>query len=154
MTREITGKMVLTGFVAAFGLIITVNLFMAYSAVSTFPGVVERQPYVASQTFDADRKSQQALGWTVAPAYDADRGALVLSVREEATGLPGDVAELSVLVGRATDASQDLRPEFQRHGDDFIAAARLEPGYWVLMVDARAADGTAFKQRLRIFVKG
>ena len=154
MAREITGRHVAFGFVGAFGVIISVNLVMAYSAVSTFPGVVERQPYVASQTFDANRKAQAALGWSVVPSYDAERAALVISVREQATGLPGDVADFSVLVGRATGTTHDLRPEFQRVGDTFVASAPLEPGYWVLMVDAKAADGTAFKQRLRIFVKG
>jgi nitrogen fixation protein FixH len=154
MSKEITGRQVLFGFVGAFGLIIAVNLFMAYNAVSTFPGVVERQPYVASQSFEADRKAQEALGWVVTPLYDAERGALALSIRETASGLPGEVAALSVLVGRATDASNDMRPEFQPIGDDFIAALRLDPGYWVLMIDARAKDGTAFRQRLRIFVKG
>jgi nitrogen fixation protein FixH len=154
MNGEITGRKVLAGFVGAFGVIIAVNLFMAYNAVSTFPGVVEHQPYIASQTFDADRKAQIALGWKLTPTYDAERGALLLSVRETATGLPGDVAELSVLVGRATDASHDIRPEFQRVGDGYVASARLDPGYWILMVDALAGNGTKFKQRLRIFVKG
>lgn len=154
MTRQITGRMVLMGFVGAFGIIMAVNFFMAYSAVSTFPGVVERSPYIASQTFDAERRAQAALGWTATPEYDAERGALVLSIREDATGLPGNVADISIVVGRPTDASHDTRPALARKGDDYIAALRLDPGYWIVMLDAKAQDGTAFKQRLRFFVKG
>lgn len=36
--REITGKHVLIGFCAAFGVIISVNLLLAYNAVQTFRG--------------------------------------------------------------------------------------------------------------------
>lgn len=154
MTGQITGRKVLAIFVGAFGIIMTVNFYMAYSAVSTFPGLVERSPYIASQTFDVDRRAQAALGWTATTDYDAERGAVVLSIREDATGLPGQVSDVSILVGRPADASFDIRPELQRKGDDFVAAMQLEPGDWIVMLEAKAQDGTAFKQRLRIFVKG
>lgn len=36
--RQFTGKHALAVFVAAFGVIIAVNLVLAYSAVKTFPG--------------------------------------------------------------------------------------------------------------------
>ena len=52
-------------FVAAFGVIIGVNLVLALSAVRTFPGLEVKNSYVASQTFDERRAAQEALGWTV-----------------------------------------------------------------------------------------
>ena len=61
---ELKGKHVLGIAVGAFGVIIAVNLVMAYQAISTFPGLEVANGYVASQTFDADRKAQEALGWT------------------------------------------------------------------------------------------
>ena len=63
--REITGRHVLLGMVGAFGVIITVNVVMAWQAVSTFPGLEVKNSYVASQTFDAERKAQLALGWVL-----------------------------------------------------------------------------------------
>lgn len=154
MAGEITGRKVLAMFVAFFGVVFAVNFYMASKAVGTFPGLVESQPYIASQTFDVNRKAQEALGWTVTPSYDAREATLALSVREAASGLPGEVARLSVLVGRATETTHDLTPEFVRVGDKFVTQIALDKGYWVLMIDATAADGTVFRQRQRIFVKG
>ena len=66
---EITGKHVLAITVSAFAVIIGVNVVMAWKAISTFPGLEVKNSYVASQTFDADRAAQQALGWTLVPEY-------------------------------------------------------------------------------------
>ena len=42
--RQFTGKHALAVFVAAFGVIIAVNLVLAYSAVKTFPGLEVKTP--------------------------------------------------------------------------------------------------------------
>lgn len=149
---EITGKHVLAITVSAFAVIIGVNVVMAWKAISTFPGLEVKNSYVASQTFDADRAAQQALGWTLVPEYLAKDGALRLTFTD-AGGLPADVQGLSVLVGRATDQSADQRPEFARVGGAWMAAARLEPGNWMMQVEAKAMDGTLFRQRLNLIVK-
>lgn len=62
---EITGRQVFGFTVGAFAIIIAVNVYMAYSAVSTFPGVEVPNSYVASQNFEAARDAQDALGWTL-----------------------------------------------------------------------------------------
>ena len=89
--REITGRHVLFGMVGAFGVIITVNVIMAWQAVSTFPGLEVKNSYVASQTFDAERRAQEALGWTT--AAEVRGGEVVLSIRD-AQGLPVMVSGL------------------------------------------------------------
>ena len=87
MTREIKGWHVLTGFVAAFGIIISVNLVLAYQAVSTFPGLEVKNSYVASQSFDVDRKAQEALGWEVSATVT--QGVLRVAVLRVVAG-PGN----------------------------------------------------------------
>ena len=54
-TRKLTGWHVLAIFTAAFGVIIGVNLTLAFNAVATFPGLETGNSYVASQSFDARR---------------------------------------------------------------------------------------------------
>ena len=49
-TREFTGTHALMIFGGAFSVIITVNLALAYNAVSTFPGVEVKNSYVASHS--------------------------------------------------------------------------------------------------------
>jgi nitrogen fixation protein FixH len=152
MAREITGKHVLIGTVSAFSVIIVVNVFMAYKAVSTFPGVEAKNTWYASQNFEATRKAQEALGWQVSEAYEDGR--LVLRITEAASGQPASVTEMQVLVGRSTEAAADQMPVFIRDGGAFVAPVDLGPGKWLLRIEAVAADGTPFRQQRQLYVKG
>ena len=152
MAREITGKHVLIGTVSAFSVIIVVNFFMAYKAVSTFPGVEAKNTWYASQNFEATRKAQEALGWQVSEAYEDGR--LVLRITEAASGQPANVADMQVLVGRSTEAAADQMPVFIRDGGAFVAPVDLAPGKWLLRIEALAANGTPFRQQRQLYVKG
>ena len=147
----ITGPRFGAFMVATFGLIIVVNFTMAYKANSTFPGLEVSNSYVASQTFDADAKAQRALGWTVTPRYDGAQSALDLTITD-AAGAPVVVRNLMVVVGRPTEAKEDMQPRFVLQGGVYRAVAALNPGKWMMHVEARAPDGTLFRQRLNIFV--
>ena len=147
---EITGRQVFAVTAGAFGIIIAVNLTMAYKAISTFPGLEVQNGYIASQTFDAERRAQEALGWTLTPAYRA--GHLALEFRD-ADGLPAAVADMSVLVGRTTESKDDMTPVFHREGGIYVADVTLPRGKWMLKVEARSTDGTVFRQRLDLNVR-
>lgn len=148
--RELTGWHVLAITVGAFAIIIGVNVTLAWKAVSTFPGLEVKNSYVASQSFDADRAAQLGMGWVLAAEYSD--GNLHLTFRD-ASGLPAPVQHLDVLVGRTTEARDDTRPEFALVGGVFVAPLALAPGKWMLHVQAMAPDGTAFRQRIDLFVK-
>lgn len=145
MTRELTGRHVLIITLAAFGTIIAVNLLMAFMAVGTFPGLEVKSSYVASQSFDRDRAAQQALNWTVTPAYDGKE--MVLTIRDE-TGYPAPVKDLQVTVGRPTHMRDDQTPEFSYTNGAFRAPLQLAPGVWNIHLTATAQDGTVFRQRI------
>lgn len=149
---KLTGGRVFGLTAAFFGVIIAVNLVLANRAVSTFPGLEVSNSYVASQSFDADRAAQNELGWVLAPEYDGAANELRLAFTDK-TGYPAEVASLSVMVGRATEASDDSRPEFLRKSGVFVAALDLPQGKWMMQVEALAADGTAFRQRIDLLVK-
>ncbi len=151
MTAPLTGTKVLIIVVSAFALIIGVNLVMAWQAISTFPGLEVANSYVASQDFDADRAAQEALGWNVTPEYA--NGIISLIVRDKA-GLPAPIATLEVVIGRTTHVRDDQRPELAYRGGMFTAPVALKPGNWLIHVEAKAKDGTLFRQRLDFFVKG
>ncbi|WP_372837670.1 FixH family protein [Phaeovulum sp.] len=151
MAAPLTGRKVLIITVSAFSVIIGVNLFMAYKAIGTFPGLEVANSYVASQTFDADRMAQEALGWVVHPVYAG--GVLTIAIRDTA-GLPAAVADLSVLVGRPTSVRDDQVLRFELAEGVYTAPVALGPGNWLLHLEARAADGTLFRQRLDFMVQG
>ncbi|MEX5727722.1 nitrogen fixation protein FixH [Rhodovulum iodosum] len=149
--RKLTGRHVLIITVTAFAVVIGVNLTLAFQAVSTFPGLEVDNSYVASQKFDAARNAQEALGWQVAPRYED--GVLRITFTDMA-GRAVDVARLDATVGRATNVQQDQAPDFSGYAGDFSAPVDLAPGYWNIRLEAEAPDGTLFRQRLELYVRG
>lgn len=149
--REITGKHVLIGFVAAFGVIIGVNVIMAVSAVRTFPGLEAKNTFVASQKFDERRDAQEALGWTAAVELVGTE--LVLTISDKA-GQPVELAALEAMLGRPTHIKEDREPAFRFNGKAYVAPmSDLEDGNWDLRMIATAADGTKFRQRLKMHLR-
>lgn len=149
--KELTGRKVLLITASAFTVIIAVNIFMSVKAVSTFPGLEVRNSYVASQKFDARRAAQEALGWSIAAQYQG--GLLHLHFTDQA-GTPVIPADMQVLIGRTTEAGDDMQPAFSGHNGSYTTPVALGQGKWMLRVDAKAEDGTEFRQRLELFVRG
>ena len=148
--RVLTGRHVLAITVSAFAVIIGVNLVMAWQAISTFPGLEVKSSYVAGQGFDARRKAQERLGWEVVELYR--NGNLTVAL-QDARGEPVEAEEFRVLIGRTTNAGEDVTPEFHARAGVYQAQADLQPGLWMMKLSARAADGTAFEQRVDFWVK-
>ena len=149
--KTITGRHVLLGFIAAFGVIISVNLLLAFSAVRTFPGVEVKNSYVASQSFDARRTAQEALGWDVQARHSG--GLLRLHITDDA-GRPVEVKALNATVGRATHVKDDVKPTFLFDGEAYVTPLPLGDGNWNIRMLAEAKDGTVFEQRVVLIKEG
>lgn len=150
-TREFTGKHAAAVFIGAFGIIISVNILLAVSAVKTFPGLEVKNSYVASQEFDARRDAQLALGWSIFAEVQGDR--LILSITDD-TGAAVQAASLDATLGRATHVKDDVRPNFEFDGKAYVASVDLAPGNWNIRMRALAANGTEFTQRVILHVNG
>lgn len=148
--RQFTGRHAAVIFVSAFGVIIAVNLLLAFSAVKTFPGLEVKNSYVASQEFDARRDAQIALGWNVSAR--ASGGLVILSITDQ-TGSPVQVSSLNAVLGRATHVKDDIEPAFEFDGTAYVAPVELADGNWNIRMKATAADGTEFVQRVVLHVK-
>ena len=147
--RTLTGYHVFAIFAAAFSVILVVNLTLAFMAVNTFPGLETKNSYVASQTFDADRDAQLALGWTV--SADIEGTDLVLSILDDIGPVVPTI--VSATLGRATHVGDDQTPAFTHNGEAFVApVGALLRGNWNLRLVARAADGTLFRQHIVMWV--
>ncbi len=143
--KELTGRHVAAIFCAGFGIIIAVNVTLAVNAVQSFPGLEVANSYVASQSFDARRKAQAALGWSVAARYED--GEIFVALRD-AGGRPAAARDLSVHLARPTEARDD-RELTLTGGHARIDLAR---GLWRLDIAATAPDGTAFAKAVRLRV--
>jgi len=148
MTREIKGWHVLTGFIMAFGVIIAVNLTLAYQAVKTFPGLEVKNSYVASQVFDVEKADQLALGWEVSATLDVH--ALSLIILKDGQAIAPVIEEATF--GRATSVAQDQVPAFTFDGTALRATVDGGSGNWNLRIKARSDDGTLFQQRIIVEV--
>jgi nitrogen fixation protein FixH len=74
--RKFTGWHMTGILVAFFGVVVSVNVFMAQAAISTFGGTVVDNSYVASQKFNGwldKAEAQKALGWTVSARLNGSR---------------------------------------------------------------------------------
>ena len=149
--RKFTGRHALMVFVGAFGVIIAVNLALAYNAISTFPGLEVKNSYVASQEFNERRAAQESLGWNVGVKHT---GGLVIMTITGADGAPVRAAKIDASIGRATERKSDVIPEFAFDGTAYVAPVELRPGKWDLRLKAVAGNGTGFTQRLVFYVKG
>lgn len=146
--KPLTGRTVLIITCCAFTVIIGVNLTLAFQAVATFPGLETRNSYVASQTFNADRRAQMALGWDASAALDGNT--LRLSLRKD--GLPVQADIQSAILGRATHVAADQPLDLVFDGQDYVAAVVSDDGNWNLRLVAKAHDGTLFRQRMIVMV--
>jgi nitrogen fixation protein FixH len=146
--NEIKGWHVFMGFAGAFGIIIAVNLTLAFQAVKTFPGLEVKNSYVASQKFDVERDAQLALGWDVSATLD--NHTLSLMIAQDGTPI-APVIE-SATFGRATNVQFDETPAFTFNGQALVAQVEAGAGNWNLRLKARAEDGILFQQRIIVKV--
>ncbi len=148
--RKLTGRTVLAIALSAFGIIVGVNMLLAYKAVATFPGVEARNSYAVSQVFEAERAAQLALGWDVGAQYRD--GVLEIEITGQDGG-PAEVAEMVALVGWATSTRDDVTPSFTRNGAVYATPLTLADGNWNIRLKAVASDGTEFRQRIPLHVR-
>ncbi len=146
----ITGRKFFLIFSSFFIVIIAVNIVLAVQAVRTFPGLEVKNSYVASQTFDADRDAQLALGWAVDARVHA--GELLVTITD-ASGAAVQAATIEAVFGRATSVRDDQVPAFVWDGEHYRAPVTTWAGNWNLRMKATAADGTNFQQRIVVIIE-
>lgn len=138
----LTGRRVALMFVGGFAVIIAANLTLAVNAVRTFPGLEVGNSYVASQSFNARRAAQEALGWRVDVKYADGLLTVHISDRE---GRPAPARDIAVHAGRPTAAKQGSPLAPDSGGGIPID---LGPGLWRVDISATAPDGTTYAHRL------
>lgn len=149
-TRELTGRKVFLITASAFGIIIGVNLTMAFQAVRTFPGLEVKNSYVASQSFDERRAAQEALGWT-AQADLTENGVRIAILDHE--GKPVQPESIDATIGRPTHVADDILPTWRWIGDAYEADMELAKGLWTVRVTATDSHGTLFDRRMTLRVR-
>ena len=155
MPRQITGRHVLVYMLLFFGVVIGVNLTMAYFATNTWSGLVVQNSYVASQQFNetleqADR--QKALGWRHDFTIDGDSFHFTLT---DSDGHLVPLHGVTLLAGHPATEFEDRIIQLTKVvGGTFTAPNDLPAGAWNLEIRAAAKDGTEWKVRYRSTIEG
>ena len=149
--KPLTGRKVLAIWIGCFAVILFANLALAVSAVRTFPGLEVDNSYVASQFFNDHLAEHRALGWEVSARVE--EGTLLLAFTDS-EGHPVQVATLEATLGRATHVRDDMQPDWSYYGGTFTAPVDLAPGNWNIRLVATAPDGTTFRQRVVLHLRG
>lgn len=145
--RPLTGRKVLLIAVSAFAVIIAANMALVVAATGSFPGLIVKNSYVASQGFDARRDAAKALGWQTAVGYAKGRLRVELS---DAVGAPLDGQMLTAVVGRPAQDSADQTLALAPMDGGYAADIVLATGAW--SVRLTAADAPDYVALARLFV--
>jgi nitrogen fixation protein FixH len=156
---ELTGRMVLAGFVGFFFVVASVNAFMMTAAIRTMSGVEVKSAYETSQRFNGEIARMQAQterGWQ-AQAHVERSGAdatvtltLIDHVRAPVTGL-GIEARLQHPATRHEDRSASLIEVAPgRYAAELPA---VHAGAWTLAIEANRDGEAVFTSRSRILLK-
>jgi nitrogen fixation protein FixH len=134
-----TGRHMAAIMVSFFGVVIAVNLTMAYFASRSFGGLVVENSYVASQSFNgwlAQARAQDALDWTLTPTRQPD-DRLVLSLRAGDQPLNG--ARVTALARHPLGGAADRALRFREAGAGrYRSVEPLPLGRWAVHVTIAA----------------
>lgn len=154
MTRPFTGWHMATIIISFFAVIIAVNLTMAYFARSSWTGLVVKNSYVASQSFNRDAqiaRQQQMLGWQM--KLSVKREVVQLSILDrENQAMAG--LRIRAVLQRPTDEAGDQILKLRESGVGvYRTDAVIGGGVWVADITAEKSDKELVRFVQRIFVK-
>lgn len=152
--RQFTGGHMIAAMLAFFGVIISVNLLMATFATKSWTGLVVKNSYVASQTFNESAEAfrrQEALGWHGEFAFQNDAISYRLIARD---GTEVTAQTVALTFRRPAHETEDHSVMLTRFGDgDFRADHPLGDGAWVVEVAADTGLDLLWRKSFRISVE-
>jgi nitrogen fixation protein FixH len=148
--KQLTGRKVLLIFLAFFGVILTANMTLLYLASGSFPGLVVKNSYVASQEWDSKAAAQKALGWTTAAEYRDGVLMVTISGRD---GAPVTGLSVTAIAGRPASDRDDMRLELAATAQGYTAPLALAPGTWQVAITGTDASGNSFQSTARFYIQ-
>lgn len=153
--RQITGRMVLAGFIAFFGLIFVVNGFLAYFAINTWPGLTHDNAYKDGLAYNdvlADGARQRALGWS--SATHLKNGQLVVEITDK-RGQPVRGLTVRADLTRPVGSDHVVSITFPAMADGvYVAPISLpEVGRWYVDITAQSVDENAYRMRHKLMIE-
>jgi nitrogen fixation protein FixH len=152
-SKPFTGRHMLAILVAFFGVVISVNVLLAFYASSSWSGLISKDTYVASQDFNIE--AAKARVW----AAEGFKGAFVVKDKTLEYRLQGPVAEIgdlkeiSAIFHRPVGDKQDFTIKLEKAGEGYFTADHnLNAGQWIVDLAAIENGKTIFHEAERIHI--
>ena len=153
-TWKFTGRHMLTIMLVFFGVIITVNGYMAYVAVTSWTGLLARNGYVASQDFNgvlAERRRQDEIGYKSELRYVPNEMRLVMRDRD---GQPLTGLKVELLVGRPAHENDDQKVTLlEGEPGVYGKSLQLAAGQWNIDVIAIDTSNRRYHRPVLLYVE-
>jgi len=150
--HPLTGWHALALVGAFFAVIVSVNIVMALYATRTFPGLVVKNSYVASQNYNETLAAARAQAASGLAGEIGQEGGIVAFRIAGPDGAAIHSLTVRAHVGRPANTRQDIELELIEAGDGYRAPGPLAPGRWEVDIEARRAGELVYRDRRTIFV--
>jgi nitrogen fixation protein FixH len=158
--RPITGRTVLFGMLAFFGLIFAVNGALIYFAIDSWSGLSTERPFDTARDHDrtlAEAEAQAALGWNSAVALTPDTagGQTVEVALGDTDGAPLGGLDVELVLRRPARGDMDRRLSLRETtaGRYRGTVALPLPGRWYAEIRVRDADGPRYRMEHEVIVR-
>lgn len=150
-----TGWHMLGIMVLFFGTIITVNVVMAWNAISSWSGLVVQNTYVASQQFNGKVEAAKAFAASgLEGALQISDGRVIYRLKD-AQGKPVLADAVTVTFKRPVDEREDFQLALVADGKGNYSAMReMVAGQWIADISTARTGETVFHQTIRLVVAG
>jgi nitrogen fixation protein FixH len=153
--ERVQGRHVLAVFLGFFAAIFVMNGVLIYWAVTTHAGLVANEPYRKGLHYNeriAADERQARLGWTDTLAVARDGGVALLL--KDSGERPVTSLKVDIVLGRPATTREDVRIALREVAPGRYEAqtAPLEPGSWLVALEARADAGEpVYRKRRRLW---
>lgn len=156
--RPLTGRQVLFGLIAFFGVVMGVNVIFIVTAIDSFPGEDVRRSWFQGIHYNdvlAERAAQDALGWEAVLGVGGAGAGSYAELRMTADGAPLGDLEIIAELRHPTDATLDRTLAFERIALGVWRAplGDVALGRWDIAFTARDLSGNTFEGKRRIWLR-
>ena len=157
--RPITGRKVLFGLLAFFGVIFTVNGIFVFYALDTWPGLRFDNAYERGINYNqilAKAESQAAMKWRSSIDITEQGSDHLITVRlSKENGSPLAELSVSIQLSRAVHEGNDASLELRPLAPGIYQATHRFPlsGQWQAAIIARHTNGQIYKMAYELMVE-
>ncbi len=150
-----TGYHMAVIMVSFFGVVIAVNLTMAWFAVSSWSGLVAEDTYVASQQFNSRAAAMRAMAATGIHGEVTLAPQLISYTLKQRDGSPAIADSVTAHFKRPVGDHQDFQVELLKASEGNFTLAHVVPvGDWIVEVTSTRNNEIIMHEASRIYMPG